>query len=295
MSAGNTLAAVPSSSGLKRRHNSSSEDLDSCPPKRWYYVLASESDLESDGTESIYSLQEKSTDLAKDTSDTCTKSSWSSDDEGRMIEFEVVSFTEEEQYHPPQSKDSSSSPEDLLSSIPLTEKQGSQNTTMSADNSNLESDGEILNINFHKGGLYKFCFRCKQTNETPFFRYCIRCYKLRKNFLPPRPKGGRKKRLPNANVDSKNSIDSGIGLSSSQSIEKDIVEEFIANKSNNDINHSSSDLCNICMIRTKDGGYSHGHIVHNYSCYKCSVKIYNQSGRCPVCNTKVKQICKIIR
>ncbi|KAK9508722.1 hypothetical protein O3M35_006213 [Rhynocoris fuscipes] len=284
MSAGNTLAAVASSSGLKRKHDSSSEDIDCCPPKRWYYVLASESDVESDGTESIYSLQEKSTDLAKDTSDTCTKSSWSSDDEGsRMIEFEVVSITEEEQYHPLHSKDSSSSPEDPKSWLPEFEKAGTIFlATMSADNSNFESDGDFLGSNLFKGGPYKFCIRCKETNPNPIFRYCIRCHKLRKNFLPPRPKGGRKKKLP---LDSKNSVESGIGMSS-QSLQEDSEEIKI---------NIDTDLCNVCMVRPRDGGYSHGRIVHNYSCYKCCIKIYNQNGRCPVCNLKIKQICKVIR
>jgi hypothetical protein len=53
-------------------------------------------------------------------------------------------------------------------------------------------------------------------------------------------------------------------------------------------------MCETCFRCPKDGGYVHGNIVHVYNCYKCAVKILKQRGSCPICNSKVRQVVKVI-
>lgn len=61
-----------------------------------------------------------------------------------------------------------------------------------------------------------------------------------------------------------------------------------------EINRSAQNLCNVCLMRPKNGVFNHGKTSHAYSCYPCSKKIWNRTGRCPVCNVKVKHIVRII-
>lgn len=177
--------ATSSETNLFKRHRTTSDESDGELIKRprYYYLLEPEStDYSSDGNESIYSIQQRTTDTAKDTSDTSTKS------EDSMVEFEVVSNSDTPVYPFPL-RDSSSPPEDIIGD----EIDGellifSENDA--CDNSSDTSEKEGI---FKSLYLFKTCVQCGQTNNTPLYRYCDKCYKVRKNFFPPRPRGRKNK------------------------------------------------------------------------------------------------------
>lgn len=203
----------------KRKNESFSEELES-PTKKlctvsnnWYFVLASESEIDTDeGTESICSLQNKSTDWAKDTSDTSSKSGWSSDP---GFEYEVASLSDDEHPNPftqfNQDSYSSGTDTELVCSVTLTVDHGDDNDDSWADSSSISSDmddPELSRADFWT------CVKCKAQNNNPMFRYCEKCFKVRKNFFPPRPR--RKNRKPRQNRPRKrksNSSDTVVGMS----------------------------------------------------------------------------------
>lgn len=52
--------------------------------------------------------------------------------------------------------------------------------------------------------------------------------------------------------------------------------------------------CLICTVAPKNSGFVHGKTQHVCCCYRCSVKVWMTNGRrCPICNRKVSQVCKI--
>ncbi|XP_077295014.1 uncharacterized protein LOC143917393 [Arctopsyche grandis] len=159
-------------------------------PRKWnYYKLESESSQdESDGSESALSVQGKETDLAKDTSDTA----WSSDES--VVEYEVVSSNEERDDVPMQMIDgngSSDTEEDFIATTVISITMLNEGDMASADTEDsltaASTDSEISPFD------YWICAQCRNTNNNPMFRYCEKCYKVRKDFFPPRPKRKRPK------------------------------------------------------------------------------------------------------
>lgn len=53
------------------------------------------------------------------------------------------------------------------------------------------------------------------------------------------------------------------------------------------------ELCIICNISPKNGIFLHGKIAHMCCCYKCAMKTWRISKRCPICNCKVKNVVKV--
>ncbi|KAF6199123.1 hypothetical protein GE061_007148 [Apolygus lucorum] len=281
-----SAAPTPSRSTLKRRHDSSSDD-DVCAKQRYFYVLAPESsDYSSDGPESIYSVQAKSTDVARDTSDTSSKDSWSGSDDSRMFELEVVSISESERAFP-FSVTTSSSPEDMERVPSLDSEMEPTGAGSSRRSAESDEEGEDR-IRF--AGLFAFCRQCKGINTDPHFMYCIRCHRLRKSFLPERPKGKRvksKNQLKDSSRD-EDAHDSGIhSQSSTGTLPLDQTPPLGTQE-------SPSQVCQICMVNPRDGGFCHDNIVHVYSCYRCSIKTFKQRGRCPVCNRRPRHVSKVI-
>lgn len=74
----------------------------------------------------------------------------------------------------------------------------------------------------------------------------------------------------------------------------DIRTDCIAQSSKSGDNNSfyQEPLCSTCFVNPKNGIFVHGKWAHIYSCYKCSLKIWSETGRCPICNTKVSQVLK---
>lgn len=57
---------------------------------------------------------------------------------------------------------------------------------------------------------------------------------------------------------------------------------------------NDTNKCNICYLKPKNGIFNHGSTAHLYCCYKCAKQIWNRSGRCPICNLKVKYVTKAV-
>lgn len=56
--------------------------------------------------------------------------------------------------------------------------------------------------------------------------------------------------------------------------------------------NNQSDMCIACLVEPKSGAFVHGRIAHICCCYKCSVKVWMKTKRCPICNCKVSNVLK---
>lgn len=56
---------------------------------------------------------------------------------------------------------------------------------------------------------------------------------------------------------------------------------------------SSFTQCMMCLIEPKNGVFVHNNFLHLCCCYKCAMKVWAKSKRCPVCNCKVKNVMKL--
>lgn len=54
----------------------------------------------------------------------------------------------------------------------------------------------------------------------------------------------------------------------------------------------TAELCNICFIKPKDGIFNHHKTGHVYCCYTCAKHIWIQSGKCPICNLKIRYVTR---
>ncbi|XP_024084772.1 E3 ubiquitin-protein ligase Mdm2-like isoform X2 [Cimex lectularius] len=208
-------------------------------------------------------------DCTKDSSDLTDSSAY----EEHGIEFEVVSMSEGERFYRFDDKFSSSSPEDVRNVMTRLNPK----IIEVEDSESKQSGGDCVTepTKVCCPAPYKFCIRCRDINHHPYFPYCIRCQRLRRDFLPKRP--GRKKKRGKL-----------LTVLSPDSVLKDevIVQSFDSPKSDS--------LCNVCGLRPKNGGFIHGLIVHLYACYKCALKIYKDNKFCPSCNLKIKAVMNVL-
>lgn len=84
--------------------------------------------------------------------------------------------------------------------------------------------------------------------------------------------------------DSEESSQSSFGLSGLY-----LSQENVTDKSENNLN-----ICNVCFMKPKNGIFNHGSTGHVYCCYACSKTIWAKSGKCPICNIKIKYVTKAI-
>ncbi|XP_063993568.1 E3 ubiquitin-protein ligase Mdm2-like [Diachasmimorpha longicaudata] len=213
------------------------------PKYSWYVTLESEtpdgtSEDESDN-ESVYSVQDQETEYARDTSDTSTNT-WISTDNGNMslpVEYEVASMSESD--NPFLDTLTSSDPEDVIPRGILVDIIESElDPADSSDDSRSSIDSEIGRAD------YWTCLQCNTKKNNPLFPYCEKCFQIRKNFYPPRPKWKRqrsktllkpmKKSIPEKKDSSQEELiktDSGLGSSQgSQSISEFDSESVISSQ-----------------------------------------------------------------
>lgn len=55
------------------------------------------------------------------------------------------------------------------------------------------------------------------------------------------------------------------------------------------------DLCIVCNVEPKNSIFLHGNIAHMCCCYKCAIRTWGTTKRCPVCNCKVKNVVKVFK
>jgi len=157
---------------------------------------------------------------------------------------------------------------------------------------------------------YWTCVQCRNENNNPLFRYCEKCYKVRKNFFPPRPRRKRRKRrsscslkkessvtsLSTAHMDTLSDIhvDSGLGSSQGSSLMTDSKCETDSQEASNVSGIVDPDICVTCLVNPRNGIFVHRKVGHICCCYKCSLKVWKETGRCPACNCKVNTVLKTI-
>ncbi|XP_015112607.1 E3 ubiquitin-protein ligase Mdm2 isoform X2 [Diachasma alloeum] len=162
------------------------------PKYSWYVTLESEtpdgtSEDETDN-ESVYSVQGQETEYARDTSDTSTNT-WISTDNGDVslqVEYEVASMSESD--NPFLDSLTSSDPEDVLPQGMLADIiESDLDPADNSDDSRSSIDSEIGRAD------YWTCLQCSTKKNNPLFPYCEKCFQIRKNFYPPRPKWKRQR------------------------------------------------------------------------------------------------------
>ncbi|CAH4037890.1 protein Mdm4-like [Pieris brassicae] len=132
-------------------------------------------------TETIFSIQGKETDFVRDTSDTDFFS------EG---EYEPITDTEDDGLN---SRNSScQSDDDIITTKVLEVSVGDDGELQLADSEQTVTDDNDSEIDLHD---YWLCAQCQTENNNPRYRYCEKCFKVRRDFFPPRPK--RKNRRKN--------------------------------------------------------------------------------------------------
>lgn len=129
----------------------------------------------------MLSIQGKETDLVVDTSDTDTSSTDSN------VEYEPV--TEPEDEGPVDDDTSAHSDNEIISTKVIEVSVGDDGELQLADSEQTDSYESDSEIDLHD---YWHCAQCKAANNNPLYRYCQKCFKVRKNFFPPRPKRKRR-------------------------------------------------------------------------------------------------------
>ncbi|KAK4881483.1 hypothetical protein RN001_004802 [Aquatica leii] len=285
--------------GVTRRLSSGEGTVIPSKRRRYnYYRLESESSHASGGdtetTESIYSHQGYETELVMDTPDTESKSELSDSDEDLEIEYEVQSLSENE--NAPVGSDSSSGAEvTVAGAITAVICEPSLEPSLTdgedSDNSSL-AEIQIQRTN------YDACMQCKLRNDNPLFRYCKKCFQVRKTFFPPRPRGFKKKirkskdRLIHnqkvTNLPDLTKEDDIKGIKSSSS------ESNLEEKENlNSPLLECKELCIMCNAEPKNCIFLHGCTAHMCCCYKCALKSWKLNKKCPACNRKANNVVKV--
>ncbi|KAJ9582511.1 hypothetical protein L9F63_003204 [Diploptera punctata] len=284
------------------------------PNYNFFYTLESESEKGSsdDDSESVRSDQGKETEYAKDTSDTTTHSDCSSEEDFTVkVEYEVESLSEKE--NPLGNSSLSSDTDDVMYTVVTKVNVDKDELSTLADSSGNSDSNVIFDPEIPRAD-YWTCLNCKNQNNNPNFRYCEKCYKLKKDFFPPRPRRRRKRRNSNKKSSLEKSIstastisvssqdtlsaiagpshmDSGIGSSQDFLSQSEMDSQEIASNSTDSL---SSQLCITCMTNQKNGIFVHGKVGHVCCCYKCALKVWTQTGKCPICNGKVRSVLKVI-
>lgn len=171
------------------RRISAPHTMTATPFRRYNYVLAPESSNESDDTdrtESVYSMQDKETEYVRDESDTCTKSD--------VSEYTLNSLPSGDNALESMSSDSSNF---IIRTENITVE---VNENMSSEREDCVSSSEDSELG---QADYWNCAQCKGSNNHPKYRYCMKCFRLRKELYPPKPKG-TKKRSSGASIVSSN-------------------------------------------------------------------------------------------
>ncbi|XP_047990845.1 E3 ubiquitin-protein ligase Mdm2-like isoform X2 [Leguminivora glycinivorella] len=145
--------------------------------------------------ESISSLQDKETDYVRDTSDTDCSSD--------KAEYEPV--TEPEDDGPLDWDSSGQSDNEIIATKVIEVSVGDDGDLEFADSEQDESEGSDSEMDLHD---FWECAQCRAENNNPLYRYCEKCFKVRKNFFPPRPRKNKRKRV--SEVPRTSSVDSGV-------------------------------------------------------------------------------------
>ncbi|KAJ6637466.1 hypothetical protein Bhyg_10196, partial [Pseudolycoriella hygida] len=147
-------------------------------------ALADESPARQyDSDVSIYdSFHTRETDECRDTSDTDSYDS----DKVQVDEYSIASSECSDFFY---SNDSSSGADDVVVAAVahaiFDTSSSDMNELFLADTE--ESDGPTTDVELCRAD-YWTCVKCKNRQNNPMYRYCEKCYQIRKTLFPPRPK-----------------------------------------------------------------------------------------------------------
>ncbi|GAB0094075.1 hypothetical protein DMENIID0001_092970 [Sergentomyia squamirostris] len=201
---------------MKRKHQTDEgfSEVYEKPPK-FYITLAKESPRESmDSDDATYdSFHGRETDICRDTTDTDSDGT-SGDETIAVLEYEVAT-----DYSSPNdnlySDESSSGTEHEMVIAALTtwstdDSLSGSDFAIFADTET--SDGSATDPELRRADYWE-CVKCKNKQNNPLYRYCEKCYQIRKNHFPPRPKR-RKKRTKRKTKDQRSSLNRELRLRS---------------------------------------------------------------------------------
>lgn len=115
-----------------------------------------------------------------------------------------------------------------------------------SDDSRTSYDSEISHTDYWK------CIQCNATQNNPLFRYCEKCYKLRKSYFTPRPDAKRRRNKKNkikndnksdkskTNLSQESNVDSGLASNASQESQSSSIGPY--NSNNNSISNLTESM-----------------------------------------------------
>lgn len=56
----------------------------------------------------------------------------------------------------------------------------------------------------------------------------------------------------------------------------------------------TKELCVVCVTEPKSGVFVHGRLAHICCCYKCAVKVWVKTKRCPICKRKISNVLRAV-
>ncbi|XP_055842055.1 E3 ubiquitin-protein ligase Mdm2-like isoform X2 [Episyrphus balteatus] len=131
----------------------------------------------------------RETDVCRDSSDTESNSSFSSGEIGatiKVVEYEVASASNSEDLF---TNDSSSGTDDFI--LAAVARAICNTSKCSSDFADTEEDSTDTDTTYDSEfslADYWVCVKCKNKQNNPMFRYCEKCYQIRKTHFPPRPR-----------------------------------------------------------------------------------------------------------
>ena len=150
------------------------------------------------------------------------------------------------------------------------------------------------------------CAACKKL--TPDIKFnnllCTWCWRLRKQWLPYRPRRRnnksyrRRRREKRRATDDRTLIHSlpatptNSQIASIPSSSTPITQ--LTTQEQEDKHADSALLCGMCCHTPRDTGFVHGTSAHLYACYQCAKRAWKVSPKCPICRRKISGIIRII-
>jgi hypothetical protein len=220
------------------------------------------------------------------------------------VEYDMDS-TEEQKYRPPQagggnnkSSDEDSELECQKTPIQI-EESDSENPNWADNEDNITVVKQKTTIEnkfiasvscatpatFSSFNGYQICLGCKHILTKNL--YCDSCWKLKKDWLPDRPKPRSKRTSRRKRTEQRD-----------KRIKSDTLNYPNEIKDNNPIATKApvmTSLCMFCCTNPRNASLIHGQIGHQLCCYPCAKKLWKEQARCPVCRRKVEKIVKLIQ
>ena len=141
----------------------------------------------------------------------------------------------------------------------------------------------------------KKCCGCRVLLPSAY-PYCKKCWNIRKEWIPERPK--RKRTTDSVKARKRAKL-----MSTERSVSESLVEcTQVKSTTVMEIKQqlakqgepAAADLCTLCCQRDKNTLFVHGRIGHQLTCFPCAKRLWKKQAGCPACRRKISQIIKVI-